>query len=439
MAIYDCFPFFNELELLEVRLHELAGVVDHFVLVESDRTHSNLPKPLHYEENKHLFREFHDKIIHVVVTDMPQDPNPWTREHHQRRCISRGLVNCKTDDIIMVSDMDEIPRGEKVKPYDRLHVFDQKCFYYFLNCYSGMWGGTRILPYHELLRLGDPQSVRFAGGPTIPDGGWHFSYLGGAERIKEKIRSYAHQELNTAKHVDDDYLKKVLNSGADIFNRNITWKFVEPTIEYLPKYVFDNKQKFHTMILEAIFNENWYSASQLDEITNLAKSVGHLQGAVLEIGCWEGKTTIALANSVYPDVVTAVETWKGNEDENPNHPTVHEARKRDIHKTFQNNVIVLTKGNVKDVVSHPTEFLKNFQEPVKFCHINFNHDYYSVKDSIERVKPLLVEGGVICGDNFTSAHAGRSDLHGGVERAVRELVPGFVFRNHIWHWVNTPV
>ena len=90
-------------------------------------------------------------------------------------------------------------------------------------------------------------------------------------------------------------------------------------------------------------------------------------------------------------------------------------------------------------MSHPTAFLKDFKEPIKFCHINFNHDYYSVKDTIDQVKPLMVDGGIICGDNFTSANAGRTDLHGGVERAVRETMPGFVFSNYIWSWVKKPI
>ena len=160
----DCFTFFNELELLYIRLNELSGVVDKFVLVESDRTHSNLSKPLYYENNKHLFRNFWDKIIHVVVTDMPQDQNSWFRENHQRRCISRGLQSCQPDDIIMVSDMDEIPRATKVSEYkasDGLKVFEQQIFYYFLNCYGGIGAATRILPLHQFVSIGDAQAVRF--------------------------------------------------------------------------------------------------------------------------------------------------------------------------------------------------------------------------------------------------------------------------------------
>jgi hypothetical protein len=112
--IYDCFTFFNELELLELRLHELSGVVDKFVLVEATRTHSNQPKALVYQENRARFQEFHDKIIHVVVDDMPNAKNAWALENFQRECIARGLVSCRPDDLVLVSDLDEIPRATTV-------------------------------------------------------------------------------------------------------------------------------------------------------------------------------------------------------------------------------------------------------------------------------------------------------------------------------------
>src|SRR5712692_10307059 len=118
--IYDCFPFFNELDLLEIRLSELAGVVDRFVLVESTRTHTNQPKPLYYHENRTRYSQFSSKIVHIVVEDMPGGENAWVRENHQRNCIIRGLSGCGDDDTILVSDVDEIPRATIVHPADAL-------------------------------------------------------------------------------------------------------------------------------------------------------------------------------------------------------------------------------------------------------------------------------------------------------------------------------
>ena len=93
--LYDTFPFFNELDLLEIRLHELASVVDRVVLVEATRTHSNLPKPLYYAENRARFAPFADKIIHIVVEDTPDTADAWAIERFQRDCILRGLQNCR--------------------------------------------------------------------------------------------------------------------------------------------------------------------------------------------------------------------------------------------------------------------------------------------------------------------------------------------------------
>jgi len=95
-VVYDCFTFFNELDLLELRLHELSHVVDHFVLVEATHTHSNQPKLLYFEENKDRFREFLPKIIHIVVDDSPQNPEDrWAWDSFQRDAIMRGIKDCK--------------------------------------------------------------------------------------------------------------------------------------------------------------------------------------------------------------------------------------------------------------------------------------------------------------------------------------------------------
>ena len=126
--IYDCFTFFNELELLELRLHELAGVVDKFVLVEATKTHSNQPKPLCYQENRSRFGEFQDRIIHIVVDDLPDAKNAWVLENFQRNGIGRGLTNCRPDDWVLVSDIDEIPRATTVARVSREMQFRDDFF-----------------------------------------------------------------------------------------------------------------------------------------------------------------------------------------------------------------------------------------------------------------------------------------------------------------------
>ena len=113
--VYDCFQFFNELDILLLRMHILNDVVDKFVISESTVTFSGDPKPLFYEENKDMFKEFEGKIIHNVVYDTPMDCDAFTRDHHQKCAVGRGIAGCKDDDIIIFSDVDEIPNVETLK------------------------------------------------------------------------------------------------------------------------------------------------------------------------------------------------------------------------------------------------------------------------------------------------------------------------------------
>ena len=136
--VYDCFQFFNELDILKLRLHVMAPVVDRFVISEATETFSGQPKPLYYEENKEMFSEFADKIIHVVVDDTPPGYT-HDRDTFQKNAVGRGLAGCTDEDIILFSDLDEIPNPEKVKEilehFDptKIYHFAQRMFYCYLN------------------------------------------------------------------------------------------------------------------------------------------------------------------------------------------------------------------------------------------------------------------------------------------------------------------
>jgi hypothetical protein len=150
MAIYDCFPFFNELDLLEIRLMELDPVVDRFVLAEAPVTHAGREKPLFFAENAKRFAKWRRKIVHVVVDDMPTGSDPWERENHQRNAIVRGLAKAVPNDGVIISDADEIPSADAVRrwPGDA-RVCEQLFAYYWINCVGGMWAGPRILPFAQ--------------------------------------------------------------------------------------------------------------------------------------------------------------------------------------------------------------------------------------------------------------------------------------------------
>ena len=134
MKIYDCFSYWDEDLLLDVRLNIMNKFVDYFVIVEGNKTWQNNPKKLRFDSNK--FKKFKDKIIYVPVEDMPDGDNPYVRENFQRNCISRGIKDAEEIDLIIISDLDEIPNPFLLKNFDkkmRYAVFEQKLFYYKLN------------------------------------------------------------------------------------------------------------------------------------------------------------------------------------------------------------------------------------------------------------------------------------------------------------------
>jgi hypothetical protein len=144
-----------------------------------------------------------------------------------------------------------------------------------------------------------------------------------------------------------------------------------------------------------------------------------------------------LAHACYPETLLAIDTWLGNVDEHPSHATVAIAQSRNVFHQFLLNIAVLTRGNVRVIQEDCHAFLWRWKHPVKFAYIDASHDYASVKKTIEGLRPWLVPGGVLCGDDFLTATLDRDDLSGGVERAVRELLPGFEAAFNLWWWRRT--
>jgi beta-1,4-mannosyl-glycoprotein beta-1,4-N-acetylglucosaminyltransferase len=269
--IYDCFIFFNELDLLEIRLNELNDVVDKFVIVECTESFSKNNKPLYYNENKNKFSEFHDKIIHIIVDDAPkklstktESENRWAVEHFQRNCIERGLTECLPNDVILVSDVDEIPRPESITMVtetlqkendDRIISFKQRFFYYFLNglCVQGSkaapWFGTTACLYKGFIGA---EKMRMTKGSTrfqMLESGWHFSYLGGADSIAHKIESFSHSEFDNDNIKNRARINDRMRKGLDLFDRPGRPRQVYIEIDdSFPAYIRDNIKKFDHLI-----------------------------------------------------------------------------------------------------------------------------------------------------------------------------------------------
>jgi beta-1,4-mannosyl-glycoprotein beta-1,4-N-acetylglucosaminyltransferase len=208
--IYDCFTFFNELDILEIKLNELYDHVDHFVLVESTETFRGNPKPLYFTENKQRFSKFLDKIIHVILDEHLETNSSWDREFYQRNQIMRGLTHCRDEDIIIVEDLDEIVSASKLPEIVAILstnklpsvTCNQSIYTYFLNRYghaSGnvvSWLGSMATKYGYLKSI-SPQELRSQrDGATAVTAGWHFTYMGGTKKVQTKLESFSHSELD---------------------------------------------------------------------------------------------------------------------------------------------------------------------------------------------------------------------------------------------------
>lgn len=255
MKIFDCFPFFNEFELLELRLESFYDIVDSFVIVEADKTHANIPKPFNFYERREEFKKYFPKIHYVMdnSTVPYKGAGDWSIENSQRNSIMKGLSGAEPDDLIMISDLDEFPNPEMLKtliesfsdankfvdfvafydttPYTRnqlvtfhsgmrinkfLNLSPVVCQQIFHSYYFDWvnrdlpWAGTVIGKFKHMK---SPQAFRNArtGLPRIVDGGWHFSSMGGIEKFLEKVRSAP--DFRKYSSADKDFLEAAMKSG----------------------------------------------------------------------------------------------------------------------------------------------------------------------------------------------------------------------------------
>lgn len=267
MKIYDCFTFYNELDLLEIRLEELYDTVDHFVLVEATTTFTNRPKEMLFAKNKSRYSKYIDKIIYIPV-DLPKSTNPWDNEKHQRNAIMQGLNGANPDDIIIVSDCDEVLRStaiESLRNLDqtlyalRMPLFNFKFNYMSLKSSRyDIWAmATRRFVLDELT----PDSLRgmrfnFMGAGfqhqdngcrVIEHSGWHFGYLGNNQYLQDKARSFSHQEVNNPDFLNNIDVEASIREGKSWDRREENRfsivdldDYFPESIKQYPNYVLDN-------------------------------------------------------------------------------------------------------------------------------------------------------------------------------------------------------
>ncbi len=257
--VFDGFTFDDELDMLRVRMQELAAAVFKFVVVEATVTHAGEPKSLVFQENRALFAEFEGQVLHVALDSLPRQQDEcaagnascsysthWQREGGQRNAIAAAIErycaqpasSCSGDDVVLISDVDEIPRVHVVEQLRACGGFvfpvalQLRMHYYTVNSvwlagdgsawpWSHAKAATLSLlrqPHHSpyLLRLNSPPP-RMA----LRDAGWHLSYFGGVDTIAKKIRHLAHQENNRAEVLQRSHILRCIVQHEDLFRRDI--------------------------------------------------------------------------------------------------------------------------------------------------------------------------------------------------------------------------
>lgn len=250
--VIDCFPFNNELDMLQCRLEELYDAVDAFVLVESRQDHQDHQKPLWYADYRERFKPWADKIVHVVTGPMPtkaENADPWAREHAQREFIGDGLaqLDLTAQDIILQSDVDEIPRAlhaRNVRPKG-FWAFGQRGHFFAVDwLYPHPWFGTVAATIESIGRLTETpfaymRDIRTtAHCPShLMDAGWHLSWLGGPEAAIAKVGSFCHPEVRD-QIVEGLAIDKFLRGGVHVDGEVMRPVVVDDT---WPRYVYERR------------------------------------------------------------------------------------------------------------------------------------------------------------------------------------------------------
>ena len=266
MAIYDCFQYFNEDHMVDLRMNILDPYVDFFVISESTKTHQGHNKKINFDIKN--FPQFKDKIK-FLVADYDKKINFENHtggesiiEQHQRNYLINGLKDASPEDLIILSDSDEIPDLSKIKNINKnkkFIAFSQKMFMYklnLLNVEESGWIGSKITKKKNISSMQELRNLKFKNYPfwridkghlQIIEGGWHFSFLQTSDQILKKIKSFSHGEFNNSLLNENSIEEKILKN-KDIFNRGFTLKRIDVN-ENFPKYIYNNQEKFSKWII----------------------------------------------------------------------------------------------------------------------------------------------------------------------------------------------
>lgn len=248
--IYDCVAFFKEFDLLELRLNMLNHVVDKFVICESDTTFSGKPKPLYFAENQSRYSKFKDKIIYKTVDlkrgESLNDSEIWNNEFsHRKRMLPTVFED---DDVIITSDLDEIPDPDLLTntewvQHNTVYHLNQKFYYYNLRSRLTVDCLCSRMCRGSVLKKFNAQEIRFyktnCQNVQLENAGWHYSYFGDSQFIRDKIEAFSHSEYNYPVYKDN--ISENVSKMRDIFSRDgVFLREVPIDLANHPKYVVEN-------------------------------------------------------------------------------------------------------------------------------------------------------------------------------------------------------
>ena len=265
MKIVDCFIFYNELDLLKYRLYALTGIVDHFVIIEANQTFMGRDKELYSTKLSSILQDLGEKITHAII-DLPfregvlstANGNQWENERFQRNYIEVVInkLELKREDIIIISDIDEIPDPDtlyRVKTQEipiTIQSLEQDFYYYNLESkFINKWYSSKIISYGLFKNLGRTcDEIRNYACDTIELGGWHLSYFGNKEFIRNKIRNYSHNEHNIETRTNLENIQRCIDSTECIIGKEHSMiKVPISENQYLPPKYKDYLNMFYSI------------------------------------------------------------------------------------------------------------------------------------------------------------------------------------------------
>ena len=295
MKIYDCFMYFDEDVILDLRLNILNPFIDYFVIVESTFNHKGEKRKLKFDINK--YKKFENKIIYLIFDKEPSGIekvfdtdnegevsrklilNAASRENGQRNFISKGLERANEKDLILISDVDEIPNLEKINwnnLKDQIVLFKQDMFYYKLNLRLPdlIWSGSKAcrkkyLKSPQWLRNVKDKKYSFFRLDTlfsekkyinikfVDNGGWHFSNIKTAAEIEYKLKSYLHHREFDLNPMSESEIEDIIKNKQAIYDLKVDKKInkigsgnklVEHPLNKLPSYILENIDKYKDWI-----------------------------------------------------------------------------------------------------------------------------------------------------------------------------------------------